>query len=88
MQTTRWKETQWINITAQAHDLICKCDNPIKHFVCTVLKRQKFTNKEKQEIQQCLTGTEEDTTLEGGFSAGDLEKLFGEDDAAGEDDAR
>lgn len=84
--STRWKENQWINATVTIHDIICQCHNPLKHLVTTILKRQEFIKEEKEEIQKCLTGTEEETIPEGGFTAGDLEKLFGEEGAdAGED---
>lgn len=71
-------ENQLLNVIIGSHDLMCGCPKPLQHI------------KNLIETPQCLT-TEENTTKERdgtqeediGFSTGDLEKLFEEDDAQG-----
>lgn len=82
---------QCINVCVGAHDLICECDNPIKHLILHCFSHQEpfyVTKKEKENIIQCLITTEEDATQDAGdgLTTGDLEKLFTEDTDVKEED--
>lgn len=73
-------ELQWVNSIIHNHGLFCGCDTPIKHLEAILKKRG---------TQLCLTpgdggkdGQQEEEE-DGGFSQGDLERLFAED---GDDD--
>lgn len=69
-------ELQWVNSIIHNHGLICGCDTPILHL-------QKVL--QKRGTQLCLTPGDggkdgkEDDVDDGGFSPGDLERLFAED---------
>lgn len=90
----RQQENNWINITFQAHDQFCVCDDPWKHLL-HVLNKNGSAPKPEKDIDniKCLligkpfTPEEEDTTNgdETGFYDGELEKLFqetGDDESA------
>ncbi len=82
-------EKQLINTFVGNHDLICMCDNPAYHSLQILIKQLKpeLKQEEIKQLQLCL-GEETTTTAanaeDTGIDIGDLEKLFGEDDA-GED---
>lgn len=87
--TLRQKKLRWMNLLAHVHDNFCDCCNPITHTIIHCLEQEpdhKFTAPERDLLKKCLT-TEDATTLattgdqeDGGFSAGDLEQLFKEED--------
>lgn len=74
---SRALETQWLNNTVQAHDMICSCDTPFDHLI-HLIKQQKCVHTSEKgtttEEPTGITHTKEDT-----FDAGDLEKLFEQD---------
>lgn len=64
-------ETQWINFTFQAHDLICGCSEVVKHFNFLVHQKPCL---HLEETTSGKTGDgEKDET---GFTEGDLDALF------------
>ena len=69
-------ELQWINSIIHNHGLICGCDHPIKHL-------ERVLNRKGTQL--CLTHGDggddgkQDQEEDGGFSQGDLERLFAED---------
>ncbi len=69
-------EYQWLNSIVTNHGLICGCDHPFEHL-------QKVLQRRGQQL--CLTSGDtadnghKDAEEDGGFSAGDLERLFAED---------
>ncbi len=71
-------ETQWMNTIFNTHDLICGCNDTIRHLVAILSTQGK---------QLCLpsTSTEDATTQTGGedpediLDEGDLDALFAED---------
>lgn len=71
-------ENQWINVIWNTHDLMCGCNNAIKH-LADILKRQgslpclPSTSTEEKGVST------EDHAGEDGFDEGDLEHLFSED---------
>lgn len=87
---TRRDLNQMINVCCGAHDLVCDCDEPTKHIFLHIFSHGEpyhVTKEQKKNIEKCLISTEEDTTdIVGvdGLAPGDLEKLFGDDDDAGE----
>lgn len=72
-------ENNWINLTWNAHDMICGCNNCWKH-LGDILKRQgnqlclPSTSTEDAGVQTDKDGDDEDILGEG-----DLDKLFEED---------
>ena len=88
--TTKGKNNALINCFVGDHDLLCSCNNPAYHclqILATTLAPQ-LKQEEKQQIIQCLGGTDAVPTTRGDEEIGleDLEKLFTEDteeDAAG-----
>ncbi len=63
---TKTKQLQWINNTVLTHDLICFCPEPTKHLILAIAERGEkieVTKEEKQKILQCLTTSEEITTV-------------------------
>ncbi len=74
----RAQELQWLNTVIGSHDLMCGCQNPLKHLHFLLQKDNK---------QLCLPSTEDrsDLTEHGGEDAvdnlleGDLDKLFEEE---------
>lgn len=76
-------ENQWVNNIFSSHDLMCGCNDTIKHLLI-VLNRQGKAPKPEEDISniKCLiTGEKEDTgiTEEDHFGDGELEQLFAED---------
>jgi hypothetical protein len=63
---TAWqKETQWLNLCVQSHDLMCWCNNPWNHLLQSLLQRGSQFNLSKKSqriIQKCLTTTAENGT--------------------------
>lgn len=90
--STKNKEKSLINSFVGSHDLVCYCNNPALHCLQILIKQLKPELKQEEinQLKQCLgddhttTETAEDT----GYDIGDLEKMFGEDDAGEEDDTR
>ncbi len=81
-------QLKFINCVIGCHDLVCECYNPLMHSTKILLKQlaPELQEPEKLQLKKCLG--EEPTTAEEeetGFDIGDLEKLFGEEDAATED---
>ncbi len=85
--TKNAQQKQLLNTLVGNHDLICCCDEPLKHIFVLIAEKAKptnFTEQQKKLIKQCLgeedtAGDQEDHT---GFDidSGDLEKLFADDD--------
>lgn len=71
----------------QTHDLFCHCEDPDFHMLLCMNKFNGFQKPESdvKNIKCLLTGTTTGETTkneeeeDGGFSPGDLEKLFQED---------
>lgn len=82
---TKGKQTQWMNNIFCTHDLFCSCDNVLKHLLLTLSEKNEkieVTTKEKKEILQCLTTTEEVSTHaveNGDLDELGLEAIFAED---------
>ncbi len=82
---SKYQLLQWINCCVGCHDLICCCDEPVKHLITTIFNKKEqitVTRQQKQQIEECLTITEEEDTNhvgEDGFGPGDLERIFAED---------
>lgn len=78
--SVRQLETQWMNNLFHSHDLFCSCKDPILHLLITINKSNAAVKPEEdiKNIKCLITGeTTEDTKEEnGGFDAGDLERLF------------
>lgn len=80
-------QKQLLNTIIGNHDLICGCNSATTHLAALIFEQASptnFTNQQKKTIKQCL-GEDHTTTdiideEDGGFSAGDLEQLFAEDD--------
>lgn len=89
---TRRDLNQLINVCCGAHDLVCYCNEPVKHIILHCFSNQEpyfVTKEEKDNIIKCLITTEEDkqdTGPDDGFGPGDLEALFAIESGAGEDD--
>lgn len=90
--TKRAIHNQLLNSIVGNHDLVCSCDAPLIHITNLIFEFAKptnFTEKEKKQIRKCLGDgdhigeTHGDAAEDGGLSAGDLEKLFAEDDDTG-----
>lgn len=84
--TSNASQKQLLNTIVGNHDLICGCDEPLKHVACLIFEKAQptnFTEKEKKTIKKCLgeNGGDADGTEDLGISTGDLEKLFAEDTA-------
>lgn len=67
-------ETQWINFTFQAHDLICGCTEVVKHFNHLV-HQQPCLHFDETTTGKTGDGEKEETA----FNEGDLEALFSEE---------
>ena len=79
--TPKQLERQQLNILHGVHDMFCFCPHPLKHCLLTIAEKGEqiqLKRSEYNQLQQCLTITEEDITPEDGFDGGDLEKLFAE----------
>ena len=74
-------EKQWINFCFGAHDLICGCNKVIQHFN-HLANNNPWRHFEDHTTGETGDGHEEEET---GFTKGDLEALFNEenDDAEG-----
>lgn len=80
-----------MNAIVHLHDFNCGCNDPLECTILTIVQQEKnlrFTDQEKQQLQKCLTGTTEETTVADdafGDAGFDLENLFTDDfgDAAG-----
>nr|WMC00965.1 ORF2 [Anellovirus D_HF6_591] len=94
--TTTWQlQTQWINTIFTTHDLICSCDDVLRHFLQATLERGcqfDLDYKTKRIIQKCLTSTKDtgktttDAALENGIddlTGEELEKLFAQPEETG-----
>lgn len=81
-------QNQLLNSIVGNHDLICGCEDPLKHISILIFEKAKpknFTENQKKIIKQCLG--EEDA--DGGdqkdgedITGEDLERLFAEDTTA------
>ncbi len=78
-------ENQFLNGIFTNHDLACRCDDPAAHLtylLATKCQPKNFTDKEKQEIKECLGLTTTDLTATDAVDTiveGDLDRLFEED---------
>lgn len=72
----RSTKLQWLNHLASTHDLLCKCDHPLKHTVNTIFEIEPELKKE------CLTTQEDggDVDTIDGLGDGELEALFAQDE--------
>lgn len=77
-------QNQYLNTICGNHDLMCSCDDPLKHTALLILQKAKpkFTEEEKKIIRKCLgeedgAGGQDSTAID--IDSGDLEKLFAED---------
>lgn len=82
--TKNSQQKQLLNTIVGNHDLICGCDEPLKHLGLLIFEKAKpsnFTEQEKSIIKSCLG--EENTTggqdADDGFTDGDLAALFTEE---------
>ncbi len=79
-------EQQLTNNIFSAHDLACGCPDPPSHLTYLLINNcqpKDFNKEEKKKLQKWLGTLTEETTgeeEETGFSPGDLEKLFQEED--------
>lgn len=80
-------QTQLLNTIIGNHDLICGCDHPTTHLAALIFEQaspSNFTDQQRKTIKKCLgedrTTTDTIDEEDGGFSAGDLEQLFAEED--------
>lgn len=78
------KNLQWINLIVGQHDMLCHCDDPLKHTIFAILEQEpsiKFTEEESKQLQKCLTSTDQGDGAGGvdDFGDGELERLFAED---------
>ena len=82
-------QKQFLNTICGNHDLICCCDEPLKHTALLIFEKAKptnFTEQQKKLIKKCLGEEDGDgalATTDTAFDTGDLEKLFADD--TGED---
>ncbi|AVN68372.1 hypothetical protein [Betatorquevirus homini13] len=82
---------QLLNSIVGNHDLVCSCDSPLIHITNLIFEFAKPTNftEKKKTSRKCLGDgdhigeTHGDAAEDGGLSAGDLEKLFAEDNDTG-----
>lgn len=77
-------QDQFLNSICGNHDLMCSCDDPLKHTCLLILQKAKptFTDDQKKIIKKCLgeeDGDGDPATTALDIDAGDLEKLFAED---------
>lgn len=87
--TKNANQKQLLNTLVGNHDLICGCEEPLTHIGCLIFEKARPTNippKYKKIIKKCLGEEDGDgAALTNGddtpIDAGDLEKLFGEDDS-------
>lgn len=75
---------QLLNTLCGNHDLVCYCDDPLKHLAILIFEKAKPTNfseKEKKLIKKCLGEDVGDGAPDAAatIDAGDLERLFAED---------
>lgn len=70
-------ENQWVNSIYNSHDLICGCNDTIKH-LASILQTKQLCLPSTSTVED---GTQTDTgpVEEDGFDEGDLERLFEED---------
>lgn len=69
-------ENQWVNCIFNSHDLICGCNDTIKHLASILQTKQLCLPSTSTAEDGTQTGpTEEDDVLQ----EGDLDKLFEED---------
>ncbi len=82
--TKNAQQKQLLNTIVGNHDLICNCEEPLKHIGLLIFEKAKpsnFTEEEKKLIKKCL-GEEEatgDRDADDGFTDGDLAALFTEE---------
>lgn len=75
LYTDRALKNQWINHLVSAHDLVCGCQDPLRHTAEEICSREP-------EIKKWLTTTADgptDTDAVDGLSPGDLDLLFADD---------
>lgn len=86
----RHQNLQWVNSMVNTHDLVCQCDEPLKHIILTIRDQEpniKFNKEESTKLQQWLTtGDDQDGDAIDGLGDGDLERLFEEDFTADDED--
>lgn len=71
-------ENQWINCIWNTHDLMCGCNDAIKHLFTLLKKKQSLPCLPSTEGVHTGTQTGADTE-EDVLEEGDLDKLFEED---------
>lgn len=77
-------QNQLLNTICGNHDLICKCDEPLKHTALLIFEKARptnFTEEQKKTIKKCLGEDAGDGAVDttDHIDPGDLEKLFAED---------
>ncbi|AXQ66594.1 MAG: hypothetical protein [Anelloviridae sp.] len=75
-------ENQWVNCIFNSHDLICGCNDTIKH-LATILQTKQLCLPSTSTVEDG-TQTEPGPADEDGFDEGDLDRLFA--DSFEEDD--
>lgn len=79
---TRYQRLQWKNTLVNIHDLICPCNEGLKHTLLTITEDKeeiKVTKEQKNNIEKCLISSEEIHTAEDIIDDGELATLFAED---------
>lgn len=86
LYSTTQQEKQLLNHVFQIHDFACGCRDPPSHLTWLLINNcnpQDFNSTEKEKLKKWLgTTTGETDTMEEdtGFNAGDLEKLFAQEE--------
>lgn len=82
-------QLQFTNLLIGIHDLNCNCNNPGFHSLKIITQQigPELNPTDKLTIKKCLGDTPTTQEDDVGFTAGDLEELFGEGDGD-EDDNR
>lgn len=84
---TRYQKLQWKNTLVNIHDLICPCQQGLKHTLLTITEDKeefKVTKEQKNNIEKCLISSEEIHTEEDIIGDGELATLFAEDGDIGD----
>ncbi len=78
------QQKQLLNTICGNHDLICNCDEPLKHVCLLIFEKaqpRNFTESQKKLIKKCLGEEDGDGAADDlGIQDGDLEQLFAEED--------
>lgn len=87
--TTKQQRLQLVNLTVAGHDLMCTCNEPALHSLHIIIDQLKpeLSPENINQLQKCLGETGTNAADDFDIDTGDLEQLFGEDDAADTEDA-